>query len=526
MSTKKQNPQEEENAVYHSILGDEIPVNAEDEETDTVTDTNDGASESSEEKKSHGRTMKIAGISVACVAVAACLVYAGMTIYNRQKLSGPVATITTADNSTSQGLPEDQRIDLNVDKKVLACYYHDTINIFISYYGEDALKSSMGLDVSLSLKDQPSVYESGKTWFDTILSQAISTMEQQLIVCAAAQDAGFTLTETDYQLIEDAIASSDLSAYGNGVTEDDLRKTLTIQRLSTCYYQHLLDTMDITDEELEAYFEANKASYLSCTIGGMALSWAEDENGNAPMTKEVATDLKEQLEACENTEEFEQLVKTILVDYQGYSVEEVEEALPTMYNEGYTYTKNNPLSEWAFGGAKANETFSIENEDYYSVYILKEEPARDETPTVDVRHILFLTETTPVETAQAMAEEALAEWENGEKTEDSFAALANSLSEDPGSNTNGGLYESVAPGEMVTEFNDWCFDPARQPGDTGIVQTSYGFHVMYFSAAGKSAWELDAFNTIQNSRYSEWLTAQKEIYTVTVNQEIANSIDG
>ena len=34
---------------------------------------------------------------------------------------------------------------------------------------------------------------------------------------------------------------------------------------------------------------------------------------------------------------------------------------------------------------------------------------------------------------------------------------------------------------MVTEFNDWCFDPARQIGDTGIIHNeSTGYHVMYF----------------------------------------------
>ena len=32
----------------------------------------------------------------------------------------------------------------------------------------------------------------------------------------------------------------------------------------------------------------------------------------------------------------------------------------------------------------------------------------------------------------------------------------------------------------MTEFNDWCFDASRKPGDTGIVKTSYGYHVMYF----------------------------------------------
>ena len=33
---------------------------------------------------------------------------------------------------------------------------------------------------------------------------------------------------------------------------------------------------------------------------------------------------------------------------------------------------------------------------------------------------------------------------------------------------------------MVETFNDWCFDPSRQVGDTGIVKTNYGYHVMYF----------------------------------------------
>jgi len=33
---------------------------------------------------------------------------------------------------------------------------------------------------------------------------------------------------------------------------------------------------------------------------------------------------------------------------------------------------------------------------------------------------------------------------------------------------------------MVVPFQDWCFDAARKTGDTGIVETQYGYHVMYF----------------------------------------------
>jgi hypothetical protein len=33
---------------------------------------------------------------------------------------------------------------------------------------------------------------------------------------------------------------------------------------------------------------------------------------------------------------------------------------------------------------------------------------------------------------------------------------------------------------MVQPFNDWCFDAGRQYGDYDLVQSSYGYHVMFF----------------------------------------------
>ena len=101
-----------------------------------------------------------------------------------------------------------------------------------------------------------------------------------------------------------------------------------------------------------------------------------------------------------------------------------------------------------------------------------------------VRHILIQPEDTEDdaswEEARKKAEDILAQWEAGEATEDSFAQLAEEYSEDPGSATNGGLYEEVAPDEMVEAFDEWCFDASRESGDTGIVETPYGYHVMYF----------------------------------------------
>ena len=87
---------------------------------------------------------------------------------------------------------------------------------------------------------------------------------------------------------------------------------------------------------------------------------------------------------------------------------------------------------------------------------------------------------------------------------ESFAALANKLSEDPGSNTNGGLYKQVYKGQMVSEFNDWCFDESRKVGDTGLVQTQFGWHIMYFSGYSENYYE-SAQETAAGEDYSAWI---------------------
>ena len=113
-------------------------------------------------------------------------------------------------------------------------------------------------------------------------------------------------------------------------------------------------------------------------------------------------------------------------------------------------------------------------------------------PMVNVRHILIEPEAAEDGTisdeawaaAEQTANDILDQWLAGDATEESFANMANENSSDPGSNTNGGLYEDVYPGQMVETFNDWCFADGRQPGDYGIVKTDYGYHIMFFVGAG------------------------------------------
>lgn len=143
---------------------------------------------------------------------------------------------------------------------------------------------------------------------------------------------------------------------------------------------------------------------------------------------------------------------------------------------------------------------------------------KDSGLLVDVRHILVMPEggtpsadgkTTTYSDAEweACRQKAQAiydQWLSGDKTEASFGALANEKSEDQdGKVTNGGIYTDVYKGQMVTEFNDWCFDAARKPGDHGLVKTVYGYHVMYY-VGGEEGW----------IRYSRSGAQQEKVYAM------------
>ena len=121
---------------------------------------------------------------------------------------------------------------------------------------------------------------------------------------------------------------------------------------------------------------------------------------------------------------------------------------------------------------------------------------QDDTPVVNVRHILIRPEAaedgTITDAAWAAAEQEanriLNEWKSGEATEESFGVLATTYTADTGSQSTGGLYEDVYPGQMVPTFNDWCFDETRQSGDTGVVKADYGYHIMYYVSQGDYAY--------------------------------------
>ena len=215
-------------------------------------------------------------------------------------------------------------------------------------------------------------------------------------------------------------------------------------------------------------------------------------------------------------------------DYQTYAASVEEEVTASAVNYGYASVEE--MLQNVVGAGSNKEAYFQYLKDYYLGYLYFNALYEAKTPTaeqvetyfdsnlsayldagidkddsvyVDVRHILAMptggttdeagNTTYSEEEWEACRQEAQAlldQWLAGEATEESFGQIANEYSDDS-DGTDGGLYTYVAEGEMVEEFNDWCFDPERQNGDYGLVKTQFGYHVMYF-VRSQPVWYVNA----------------------------------
>lgn len=448
--------------------------------------------------------------------------------------------------------------DHDVQRSEYEYYYYSGINNLYAYYGN--YLSYMGLDLSKPLDEQ--AYMENMTWKDYFDQQAVSQLKQVYALTDAADAAGFEYDASadvdDFaESIETGAANANMSAadylkssYGTLATMDKVKAYVEKSSIATAYYNSIEDATEITDEEVSDYYDENKdnydsVDYLACKIAAdmPETETVAAEETTAPETETGETEtLSEEEKAAQEAEKkaAEEAAMTAAKEKADEMLEQIsdESSFENLYADYATDTavelrktnaKKSSISptgvgQWLFDSARqAGDTTVIEDTTgnaYYVVYFI--DRYLDHAKTVDVRHILIRSsaETTDEMTdeekataeenakaeAKQKAEDIYAEWKNGDATEDSFAALAEANSEDTGSNTNGGLYEAVTKGQMAASFNDWIFDDARKPGDTEIVETEYGYHVMYFVGDNAEAWYVNIENTLRTNKMQEYIT--------------------
>lgn len=464
-------------------------------------------------KKPDGNKAKFALIAVLvalCIAVTGVLGYFYYNVPNSDEKMNPGNIALTVNNT-------------DVSIGMYNYYYSCVAQRYISYaqygYYQD-------LDPYTDFSQQETTDENGNkiTWADMFTQDTMNQLKYITSYYEAAIDAGLTLTDEQQETIKTQLDSlkemaseADQSVdeyiketYGDYCGYATLSKMLEQCLLAESYYQQSSLNSNVTDEEVQKYYEEHKEdflsvpfAYLQVVFDGEEITQADAEKKAKKYAKQIKSveDMKKALpKACDE----------LIAQYVGMGYfDNAKEASTALAQQIETTIKKSDTSfsedatKWLFSNdVKKGACSTFTDTENHVVYIvLKTAPASvDEDKVYSVRHILVMpkddegnaledpTKGTKKQfaTAKKEAEALLAEFNKTDKSEKEFAALADAKSEDVESTSNGssgiygGLIAGARLGEMVKSFEDWSTDKSRNYGDVDIVESSYGYHVMFY----------------------------------------------
>ncbi|MPM35286.1 hypothetical protein SDC9_81876 [bioreactor metagenome] len=522
---------------------------------------NEGLTEKQRKEQKEAQKNKVRNIIYIVMGAIVLVLIAALLIWH----SGIIQRSTTA------ATVDDEKFNAG---EVSYYYYsvkNQTVNMAKQYaqYG-----MSYGYDTTLEPSEQIYNQDTGETYEEYFKQTALDNLRWVVLMDGEAKKAGYTLSDdgkAQIQSAKDSIAKYSTQSgytkaaylkllYGTYMTETIFNQQIEMNVLAQEYSTYYKAQFTYTDAELEDYYKENSATldtydFRYCFIPSN-VETTKDASGN----EQAATDEQKaaaQKVAVADAEKMIARVKageafnTVAADY--VSSDTAASFADAEYNH-VTDKLGSDISSTAYGSWVTDasrvkgDCGYVESGTSGCYVILFNSRVRSEDiyQTVDVRHILIKAETTAAASdasaspspsdstdtttalptaeqlaaAKAKAEELLAQWKAGDATSESFATLANENSDDTGSNTNGGLYEGVTRGQMITSFNDWCFAAGRKVGDTGIVENTdssgnvLGYHVMYMEKLGEIRWKYQANSDLASADYNTWYNGLEFSYVV------------
>lgn len=404
-----------------------------------------------------------------------------------------------------------------VNKVEFDYVYNTSKNNYITQYG--SYLSYFGLDTSKDLSTQ--MYSETLTWKDYFEQNAVESLKQNKALMAEAKAAGFTYDTTDeYNTFKETIKTSAAAAgvsdkeyvrsiYGSYATMGRIEEYVKNDMVMNAYYQKLQEDNAPSDDEVQSYYEENKATYDSVDyrlttieadlptepteLADPVEETAADTTGSTDGT--AATDSTQDTAYQPSDAEIAKAMEDakVLADDAEQTVAKDGEAHENEKKSSVNYL----ISDWLFDDArKAGDTTVITNDNSHCYYVVAfEKRYLDETPSADVRVIIPTEDKT--------GEEILEEWKNGAATEDSFAELCKKYTQDTSAVENGGLFEQVTKTGMTEELSNWIFDSSRQAGDTVAITVSDTTYVLYYIGQDQPEWKINIKNTLVSDTMSQ-----------------------
>ena len=346
--------------------------------------------------------------------------------------------------------------------------------LFYTFQVQEYTENFSG-QVNLNLPLDQQIYDTktGLTWQQFFLECALNFWKQYRILATKAEEAGFVMPQEDREYLDglpeqyaqlakqynyesvDALIQDEL---GEGCYFDEYLYFMELYYTGLLYVNDIVEKLEFSPEQLEAYFTQHEAELEAAGVTKDTGLLVDLRRITLQPSSESGTPTEKEWEACRL--ELEGLLQQWL-DAEKTDVKFAELAT------------NHSKDDYKSNGGSLKNVYK----DYFT--------------QVDVRHILIMPEggtttngvTTYTDEAwEACRQKAQAIYDTylaGKKTEKRFIDLAKEHSED-GNASTGGIYENVSKYTMVEEFDAWIFDKTRKPGDTGLVKTQYGYHIMYF----------------------------------------------
>ena len=513
-----------------------------------------------QQERSEAKKLKTYTVSFVCVMIAIVVVLAVVFSLKWYNTSG-----ITEKNTLAVVIG-----DYEMNSVEMSYYYNDAINKFYnevygSVYSEEYFKS-LGLDMSKPLNKQTNP-ETGDTWSNYFIDGALETAKSDFAMYNKAMEAGFKMTEAEQAEFDTEIkvlktntklyGGADVylqQIYGYGADLKSYTKYLERNHIATAFYNSYYEGLTYTDDEIRAYEEDKYNTYTSYDYAYVYLSYRDfleggtenesgtteysEEENNAAREKMLA--VAENLATATSLEELHALVDgTEMKEGSSLVVNEKNDAMYVSVT-----SQNEELGNWISAedrkvgdvgkidvtaklDEEAEESETVTNGAYVVIFLGSDE---NKKPMSNVRHILIQPEgghvdETTGETVYTEAEQTIAlqdaekileDWKAGEATEESFIALVKEHSADTASVADGGLYEDINPhSEYKEAFRDWAINPERKAGDTGIVETSYGQHIMYYVGDSEQTYRDYLISTdMANEEMEEYYDAAIEATTV------------
>lgn len=458
----------------------------------------------------------------AVIAVVATLGVRYYTVPNGKegKYMNPASVVATVDG---------QKISIGMYD-----YYYASI---VSYYEQYASYGYYSLDTTKDYSKQYTTDDDGNkiSWQKFFETEALKEVEQITTYYSKALDEGVTLTSAQKKTIDkqistlkDSASQNDVSLdqyikanFGTYCSEDTIRLMLEQYYLSANYKGKFKSETKVTDNDVDKYYNDHKNDYKKIEFYYIASPYdATDDNSKNESIKtaeKIMAKMKDKKSVIALVPEvyssyIDSQVKSSMEQDSTLTEKKAREEAVKSYESNVVTTVSgsespfdDKMNTWLFSDDTkvGSKKYYIDESAGYIYIVLKTSKASvEDDETYTVRHILVApesgsnsssstsekTEYTDEQWAAAKkkADSILAKFNKTDKSEYEFAKLAEQYSTDSASTSSGsndsfgGLYESVTLGQMVPDFEKWSIDDSRKYGDTGIVKSDYGYHIMFF----------------------------------------------